>query len=155
MQLRKCSSWIHPNSFCPDLSDPTAGISKFGEIRSKFYAMRVAGCQGRAFCSVQSGRSLEDRLLCYSGASLCCGRTNAFFIAARPVGRRRPRISLASSDEVEWPGFCTHSRPKLPLSGHDLSDLSDFGRFSGDLADSTYSRLDWRWLISGGLEQTC
>src|ERR1700730_1668358 len=82
----------------------------------------------------------------------------ALFIAARSVGSLRC-ISLASSRQVERRGLCARSRPnqgrlKLPLSRHDLFDLADLGRFSGNLSNPTFPGLDRRWFISRGLEQT-
>src|SRR5438093_2806700 len=105
-------------------------------------------------CSSESGRFVQDRLLCCCGISVCLCHMEALFIATRSVGRGRSRISLASSHEVERRGFCPHSRSKLPLSGDDLPDPTDLRGFSGNLSDPTFTRLDRGWSISRYLEQT-
>src|SRR5262249_20162044 len=78
----------------------------------------------------------------------------AFFVAPNSLGGWCSWISLASFDEVEQPRFCAHSRPKLPLSGPDLFNLANLGRFPGDFGDSTSSRVGRRCSVSRELEQT-
>ena len=104
-------------------------------------------------CSRKADRLVADQLLCYCRLAYSLSRIEALFVAARSVGRRRCRISLASPHEAERRCFCAHSRPKLPLSRLGLSDFASLRRFSGNLGDATFPRLDCRWFISRELEQ--
>src|SRR5215813_2043445 len=81
-----------------------------------------------------------------------------FLIAARSVGSLRC-IPLASSRQAKRRLFWRRSRPnrgrpKLSVFRHDLLNLADLGRFSGNLNNPTFFGPDCRWPISGGLEQT-